>query len=204
MQRNISEPVPNPASGRIDARRAKVAESARDLFARHGFHATGIAQIADASGIKVQQIYRDFVNKEAIVAVIVETDVGELFAAISQIGSRAGYGRAELRAWVKTMLLSVMSKDHPPLFLEIFAEASRNPRIAAILQEIDRQARDALVEAFSAFGGGDADRDHLAIVADLFLAFVGGASHRPVVHEGLDRERLAEMMSNMLVDQIPR
>jgi AcrR family transcriptional regulator len=188
---------------RIEIRRARVAEAARDLFARHGFHATGIAQIADVSGIKVQQIYRDFCNKEGIVAAIVATDVGDLFTEISQIGAQASGGRAALRAWIRLKLLKVMSKDHPPLFLEIFAEASRNPRIAAILQEIDLQAREALVEAFTAFAAPGTDAAHLRVVGDLFLTFIGGLSERPVAHPGLEGVRLADMMCDMIVAQIP-
>jgi hypothetical protein len=99
-------------------------------------------------------------------------------------------------------LLKVLSGDHPPLFLEIFAEASRNPRIAAILQEIDLQVRTALVEAFASVAGPDVDTRHLWTVADLLLTFVGGLSERPFAHPGLDRERLAELMSGMIVEQI--
>lgn len=199
VQRNMFVEDPRP---RIEIRREKVAEAARDLFSRHGFHATGIAQIADASGIAVQQIYRDFANKEGIVAVIVAGDVGKLFTEVSQIRG-AGGGRAELREWVRLMLLGVMAKEHPPLFLEIFAEASRNPRIAAILQAIDREARTALVTAFTAFAPHDVDPAHLSALADLFLTFIGGLSERRVAHPGFDVERLTDMMCAMLAEQIP-
>lgn len=194
----IDEPRP-----RVAIRREQVADAARDLFTRYGFHATGIAQIAEASGIKVQQIYRDFCNKEGIVAAIVQRDVSELFAEVSQISMRTGGGRRELVEWIRLMLVSMMSKDHPPLFLEIFAEASRNPRIAAILHEIDLQARTALTDAFGAFAARDADPARLALVTDLFLTCVGGLSQRLVAHPEIDTERLAEMLSIVIVDQIP-
>jgi len=101
------------------------------------------------------------------------------------------------------MLRGVMDDKKPPLFLETFAEAPRNPRIAAILSGIDAQARAALVAVFTAFGAPGSDPAHLAVVADLFLTFVGGLSQRPVAHSQVDRERLADMMSGMVVDQIP-
>lgn len=200
VQRNMVDEVP---PSRIEVRRAKVADAARHLFARHGFHATGIAQISEVSGIKVQQIYRDFANKEAIVAEIVTVDVGEFFTEISQIGGRAGAGREALREWVRSSLLKVMSDDHPHLFLDIFAEASRNPRIAAILHEIDVQARTGLITAFTAFAAPGSDPAHLAVVADLFLTFIGGVSERRVANPALAIGRLADMMSAMIVDKIP-
>ena len=61
---------PNARAGRATARREKVIQAARTAFKANGFHATGIAQIAHASGVAVGQIYRDFANKEAIVAEI--------------------------------------------------------------------------------------------------------------------------------------
>ena len=56
------------APSRADLRRSHLLETARQLFAERGFHQTGMAQIAAASGIKVGQIYRDF-----------ESNVHELF-----------------------------------------------------------------------------------------------------------------------------
>lgn len=189
---------------RIDLRRDRVSAAARDLFTRYGFHSTGIAQIADASGIAVQQIYRDFANKEGIVAAIVEEDVRTLFAEISQISSLPVRGRGALREWVRQMLSRVVSDDHPPLFLEIFAEASRNPRIAAILQEIDVHARAGLVEAFAGFAAPGAEPGHLSAVADLFLTIVGGLSQRGVANPAFERDRLTDLLAELIVGQIAR
>ncbi len=188
---------------RLEARRARVAEAARALFSRHGFHATGIAQIAEVSGIKVQQIYRDFANKEAIVAHIAEQDVGELFATLSQLESRSGTGRDELRARLRSLLALAFTTDEPPLFLEIFAEGSRNPRIATILQALDAEVRTTLVSAFMPFAAPGTDPAQLATVADLFLVFVSGVSERRIGNPRVDIDRLIEMMSGILVDQIP-
>src|SRR3546814_10817567 len=55
---------------RSAARRQHILATTRDLFVKRGFHQTGMAQIASSSGIAVGQIYRDFANKEAIIAAI--------------------------------------------------------------------------------------------------------------------------------------
>src|SRR3546814_15189079 len=62
---------------RSAARRQHILDTTRDLFVKRGFHQTGMAQIASSSGIAVGQIYRDFANKEAIIAAICETDLAE-------------------------------------------------------------------------------------------------------------------------------
>ncbi|MEG3174684.1 TetR/AcrR family transcriptional regulator [Sphingomonas sp. RB3P16] len=189
---------------RVDIRREKVEQAARELFIRRGFHATGIAQIAEMSGIKVQQIYRDFANKEGIVAAIVERDAGTLFDEIPRIGSRTQGGRAALRAWIEQTLTGVVAGDQSPLFLEIFAEASRNARIAAILQDIELRVRPALIEAFVGFAGPTAERQHLSRVADLFFVFIGGISQRAIANPALDVAYLVDMMAEMIEAQIPQ
>ena len=68
------------APSRADARRDKLLDAARTLFAERGFHSTGVAQIASASGVKVGQIYRDFANKEEIVAAIAVRDLEQFLA----------------------------------------------------------------------------------------------------------------------------
>src|SRR3546814_1017361 len=62
---------------RSAARRQHILATTRDLFVKRGFHQTGMAQIASSSGIAVGQIYRDFANKEAIIAAICEADLAE-------------------------------------------------------------------------------------------------------------------------------
>lgn len=59
---------------RAEHRRRLVTDTARKLFMNHGFHATGMAQLAKESGIAVGQIYRDFASKEDIVAAICNAD----------------------------------------------------------------------------------------------------------------------------------
>lgn len=190
---------------RLESRRAKVADAARLLFLRHGFHGTGIAQIAEASGIKVQQIYRDFANKEAIVAHLAADDIGLLFAQVSEVTNRVGGsgGSAELRAWLRQFLATVSAKEPPTLFVEIVAEASRNDRIATILRDLDQSASTALAAAFTAFARPGTDPAHLANVADLFLVFISGLVNRSVSYPDMDMSPIEEIMCDTIVAQIP-
>src|SRR3546814_14599432 len=80
---------------RSAARRQHILATTRDLFVKRGFHQTGMAQIASSSGIAVGQIYRDFANKEAIIAAICEADlaawlVDETMETAVAVGDREG------------------------------------------------------------------------------------------------------------------
>ncbi len=46
--------------------RDKILRAAERLFSRHGFHGTGLREIADAAGVSLGNIYNHFPTKEAI------------------------------------------------------------------------------------------------------------------------------------------
>lgn len=132
--------------GRADQRRQRVIDAARELFSERGFHATGIAQIAAQSGVLVGQIYRDFENKEAIVAAIVEHDLAEFLSLESLSAAIDAGDRVAVRAWISHFVFGDAEKDHG-LAAEIMAEAARNPRISEISVAIHAQLRVALRHA---------------------------------------------------------
>nr|WP_275588364.1 TetR/AcrR family transcriptional regulator [Microlunatus panaciterrae] len=68
-------PVKRPydASGRREqarARRLAVVVAARELFERDGFRATTLAAIAEAAGVSVESVYKNFGNKAAVVKAV--------------------------------------------------------------------------------------------------------------------------------------
>jgi len=63
--------------------RAKIVETALELFAQHGYEATSVRMIAQAAGIAQGLLYNYFPSKEALLATIVRqsmADVRESFA----------------------------------------------------------------------------------------------------------------------------
>src|ERR1700712_3017258 len=53
-------------------RRALILEVARRLFARNGFHGTGMTEIAAAAGCSEPIIYKHFASKQALFAAVIE------------------------------------------------------------------------------------------------------------------------------------
>lgn len=184
------------------ARREKILVGARELFACHGFHATGMAHISERSGVAVGQIYRDFVNKEAIVASVVEAGIGNLFTEISSFGSWAANFDDETCERVSEMLLRIVSDDSRQLILEFFAEASRNPVIASYLHGVDERARSTLIHAFAADAPTHVNYAQLGNVADLLLACLGGIASRTIANPKLDLGQLISVMSHMITRQL--
>lgn len=165
-------------SDRIAERRARVMDAARRLFLTRGFHAASIAQIAEAANIAVQQMYRDFGSKEGIVSAIVEEDIAGLFAAIDSAVAVAGQGRDGLRRWLYDLVMQTIEPGSGDLRAEIFAEAQRNERIAALLQKVEQRIRTAVATVVSAYSPPNRSPEELAVSTELIIMLIStGGSH---------------------------
>ncbi len=63
-----------------DARRAQILGAAREVFARRGYHAAGVADIIEAAGVARGTFYNYFESKRAIFQAVLQ----ELMDAVSQ------------------------------------------------------------------------------------------------------------------------
>jgi AcrR family transcriptional regulator len=142
-------PEPRDRSTKANARRAKIVQAARELFAENGFHATGMARISERSGVLVGQIYRDFANKEAIVAELAEQDLAEFLGGEELCQSGCVLNRASVRSWIERFITCADMPDER-LVSEIIAETTRNPRLAAIFRSVDERLRERLIQALGA------------------------------------------------------
>lgn len=187
---------------RADERRRHLLDTARTLFADNGFHQTGMAQIAAASGIKVGQIYRDFASKEDIIAVIASEDVE---AWLQEDCVRAAIARNDhqaIRDWINRFYACDEPVEECRMMTEIMAEAARNPRVADIYREIDNRIRCSLHAALEALGVdcvGIVDRD---VLVDLVLALGLGSMMRRIVHPETDCRKLAESFRALIDTQL--
>jgi len=131
-----------PKPVRDELRRDQIANAARHCVLRHGFHAASMAQIAQQAQMSVGQIYRYFENKEAIIHDIVERIMSQRLAWIASTG-----GHADLAG----VLVSRMFSEDPDeaddraLLLEVTAEATRNPQVAAIVKKSSRKLQELAV-----------------------------------------------------------
>lgn len=123
------------------ARRQQVLNAAADCFRRRGFHAASMAEIAKTAGMSAGHIYNLFENKDDIIAAIVERDCEEIVQRIGELQQEADIMQAMLSATEQAIDEHSQVAD-AALELEVLAEASRNPRLAAVVH-----ANEALVQA---------------------------------------------------------
>lgn len=198
-QRCADRPLPLDRSGKANARRDKIVQAARELFAEHGFHATGIARISERSGVLVGQIYRDFANKEAIVAALVEQDLDTFLFTPEFRRARVTRDQDLARAWIVRF---ISGEDIPDMRLvsEILAEATRNPRVADIFRAVDERLRGQLIEALQIIVPGDAPAHRVRCLADAIMIFSGGMCQGRMVLA----ERPAPEVLTLLMQMVER
>ena len=129
---------------RTQNRRNQVLEAAECCFARSGFHGASMAEISKAAGMSAGHIYNYFESKDDIIAAFVQRNLERVTAMIRDLDEHDD----PLQATLDDLEDTVREKFDPAawtLLTEIHAEASRNPKIAQLMQEADRQTREQFV-----------------------------------------------------------
>lgn len=187
---------------RAAERRARVMEAARGLFVSRGFHAASTAQIADAAGIAVQQMYRDFGSKEGIVSAIVEKDVARLFATIDPAVAQAGESKDALRLWLQELIFNAIDPADGDLRAEIFAEGQRNEQIAKILAEIGERIRAAVYSVVSAYSPPSRSGEDLAQLTEILVGLITASGGQLQGGRTVPAQIIAARLASMLEREI--
>lgn len=177
----------NDRATRAARRRAHILEISRGLFIENGFHGTGVAQIASASGVKVGQIYRDFPSKEAIIAAIALRDFSQFMDEAGLSAAIAADDKATVREWILAFTDYDEDVDGYRLMPEIMAESVRNPRLAELREEMRDTVRGALMAALSTCAPGAWLADARSDLADLIATLGSGLCQWIVMEERTGR-----------------
>ena len=132
-------------SERARAQRERILAAAHRCFAERGFHAASMADIAKTAGMSAGLLYRYFDSKAAIVRAIIDRQMVEARTVLDQLSTAEDF---------VTVLVDHFERwTHPDasemsaaLFLEMTAEATRDPEIAEVIRAADAQIRAGLAE----------------------------------------------------------
>jgi AcrR family transcriptional regulator len=175
-----------------EERRAAILDSALDVFARHGYHAASIDDIAQAAGVSKALIYEHFPSKRDLHAALLERTVGELFERLVESAATSEPGEVRLRAGVDAFLSFVEAK--PQAFRMLFRDAVE-PGVAESMRRIGQQAAGAVAGLIATEPrerrGDDAEE---AEAIEMFGAMLSGAVQSLALwwdeHPKVPRERL--------------
>lgn len=136
-------PAVSKSEARVEAQRERILDAAQKCFVEHGFHGASMANIAETAGMSAGLIYRYFAGKSEIILAIVQHQL-ELFLGDMKLNRQIDL-TAEMIGSYGRVCRSDARSINPALLLEMSAEATRDPSIAAALDSFDTALRSALV-----------------------------------------------------------
>ncbi len=191
----------SPRAAKSAARRQHLLDTARNLFVERGFHQTGMAQIAAASGIAVGQIYRDFANKEAIISAICESEITTWLDEETLSAAVAAQDRAAILAWIERVGFDEPDCDDRRLMCELLAEVGRNPAIAQMNAKVDTRLRASLGEALTSLAP-EASAQRQSTVMDFIITMSWGMVALRELSPGSDHEALHCRLASLLRQEV--
>ncbi|WP_291986169.1 TetR/AcrR family transcriptional regulator [Candidatus Accumulibacter sp. ACC007] len=185
---------------RAEARRIQILDAAENCVREYGFHRASISKISKASGMGAGHIYHYFANKEAIIAAIVAREVERLLTLTAEVQAAENMLEA-LALRTESGVLLNLDPQAAGLKLEIVAEASRNPAIAAIVRAADGRRSAGLEETLKALrqahGLAD-DAATISTIAEVIAAMFEGLMVRAIRNPAANRQLIARRFQALI------
>jgi AcrR family transcriptional regulator len=179
-------------------RRAEILDAAERCFARSGFHGASMQEICGEAGMSPGNLYRYFPSKEALIAGISERNRAEAAASFALVDEAPAF--FEGLAGLARHHFIERSDVEVGLCAEIMAESRRNPQVAQLYQDIEREIHGRIADMLRHAAERGEIRDDLDIhaTATTLMVLGDGMSWRRSVDKSFDPERVLPMILEMV------
>lgn len=116
--------------------RTRLLKAAEEIFAQHGYDASGVSKICHSAGVSKGAFYHHFSSKQEIFLELLKRWLANLDAEISRLREKTASFPDELLSMagvVRDVLLA--AKNRLPIYLEFWIQAMRDPEIMQALIE---------------------------------------------------------------------
>ena len=192
-----AETLTTKAEARTQAQRDRILAAARACFVKSGFHAASMATIAETAGMSPGLIYRYFENKNVIILAIIERQLEIARERIGQMHASDDLASGIVRSFGAREGCTENSMNGA-LFLEMSAEATRDPQIAAALRRFDATVHSEVASWLSCDrkdGGYGLPEDVARARALIFVCLIEGLKVREAREPTLDKALLEKALS---------
>ncbi len=172
----------SPPERALSERHVRILDAAEHVFARAGFHAATMNDVAAEAGMSPGNLYRYFSSKDAIVAGIAERDRNEIAADFAGLEPSKGGLLDQLEALGRHHMTR-KPREKAIIALQIWAESTRNPAMAQMCAGIDEaveQGLTAAVEAAKQSGELPRNLDQARFLQAIFMMADGFFCRRAV------------------------
>jgi len=188
------------AEARTRAQKQRVLSAAQACFIENGFHAASMATIADTAGMSPGLIYRYFENKNAIILDIIEQQLTIARRRIRELHSSTHLSK-RIVDYFGEQDESDEKSTNMVLYLEISAQASRDPQIAEALKKFDITVCSEFSDWLSRSrdeGGYGLPADIVPTRALVLMCLIEGLRVRSRREPAPDKAELGEMLDKII------
>ena len=188
------------ALARARAQRARVLTAAQSCFVESGFHAASMANIAESAGMSPGLIYRYFENKNAIILAIIEQHLTIARRRIRELQSPTHLTK-RIVDFFDEQEAAAENSINSMLYLEISAQATRDPQIAEAVKRFDIAVCSELADWLSRSrddGGYGVPIDIAPTRALVLMCLIEGLKVRSRREPDPDRELLGRTIEGII------
>jgi TetR/AcrR family transcriptional regulator, repressor for uid operon len=170
-------------------RRARILDAAERCFVRTGFHRATMQDVAAEAGMSPGNLYRYFKSKSTLVAGLAERDRTAMASDFNHLEDAPNFAAAF--AELGRRHFAEEPRERAILTLEIWAEATRNPDLAALTNEFEREVVGRITHLLEVAQERDAvkTREDPRTIALLICTLADGLFVRRAIAPGFDPER---------------
>lgn len=175
-------------------RREKLLQAAERCFVESGFHGARMAQIAKQAQMSPGHIYHYFESKEQIIAEMVRSHAEEKLCSLEKFEQA---GDRVVDVMLESLEESVDSNTDPfwsALMLEMTAEATRNPEIAATLRTVDADMKARVIK----YLGAGVNQENIDSRLEVLVALLQGIGIRNILNPNLDKANVLRLARGII------
>jgi TetR/AcrR family transcriptional regulator, mexJK operon transcriptional repressor len=186
-----------PTKAAAVARNQRLLEIATSMFMEHGFDATSMDRLAEATAISKATLYARYGDKTALFAAVLRRRILQIYEPLEEEFKDALHGEGDLGTLLRSVGCRLLERDVSPDALTLArilaAQSARFPELGqfAVCEGFLRQVR--LVEMILVRFAGSLTycTDDLELAADLFLSIVlGRAAQTALLGVPVETDRL--------------
>lgn len=175
------------------ARRDQILDIAVEVFARAGFHATSMNDVAEAAGVTKPVLYQHFASKQELYRALLEEAGSRLRTAVTAAVDGAPSGKEQTVRGFKAYFRWV-ADDHDAFLLLFGSRAGRDAEATATIRRITADTATAIAPLIAA----DIDTDHQRALAHGLVGLAEGVSRHLVERgERFDPEVLGQQIADL-------
>lgn len=187
--------APAPPSVRLPAaaRRRQLLDSALEVFATSGFHATSMNDVAEAAGVTKPVLYQHFASKRDLFLELLQDVGGQLQAAILAAAGTAPGPRQQVEAGFAAYFRHV--DGNRSAFTVLFGSGAR---VDSEFTEAVQRVEAAIAESVAALIDADVDDVHRRTIAYGVIGLAESTSRHWIAEDlDLDPEVLARQVAEL-------